>query len=155
MLTTGITEVTSHNNEVITEINHNADFQAQLEEIDSELARYDNIGDSVHGHLAGSQDVGLHGPEIMGHQSSGKTYGPSFNEKEAAHTGLAKGKNTYKARGLPRSDKVMIQHESILSKRSVRDFFEDEEAGVHGKKKKTEVKNAEMVEAGSQPCRAQ
>ena len=78
MLTTGITEVTSHNNEVITEINHNADFQAQLEEIDSELARYDNIGDSVHGHLAGSQDVGLHGPEIMGHQSSGKHMGQAL-----------------------------------------------------------------------------
>ena len=152
---TEITEVTSHNNEVINEINHSADFQAQLEEIDSELARYDNKDDPLHGHVAGSQDVDLFGPELMGHQSSGKTSGPSLNEKEAGCAGPAKGKTTYKARGLPRTDKGLIQHESILSKRSVRDFYVDEEADVQGKKKKTEALYAEAVEAGSQPRRAQ
>nr|POE96715.1 hypothetical protein CFP56_44729 [Quercus suber] len=108
----------------------------ELEEIDSELARYDNIGGSVHGNLPRSQGVGLHGPEIVGHQGSKKISWLSFNEKEAAHTGPAKGKNTYKARGLPMSDKVVIQHEPILSKWSVCDFSKDEEEGVHGKKKK-------------------
>ena len=152
---TRITEVTSHNNEIITEINHSADFQAQLEEIDSELAKYDNKVEPLHGHVAGSQEVDLHGPEIMGLQSSGKSCGPSFNEKEAGHTGPAKGKTNYKVRGLSRTEKGLIQHESILSKRSVRDFYEDEEAGVQGKKKKIEATDADAVEAGSQPRRAQ
>ena len=152
---TGITEVTAQNNEVFNEINHSADFQAQLEEIDSELARYDNKGDPLHGHLAGREDVDLHGPELMGLQSSGGINGPIFIEKEAGLIGPAKGKATYKPRGLPRVDKGLPQRESILAKRSVRDFYEDEEAGVHGKKKKTEATDAETVEAGSQPRRAQ
>lgn len=99
--------------------------------------------------------MGLHGPETIGQHSPQTIYGPTLNGKGAVHTGPARGKSTYKARGLSRSDKVEIPAKPILTEWSVRDFPIDEVADVHGKKKKTKVTNATIVVAGFQPHRAQ
>nr|POE71030.1 hypothetical protein CFP56_53816 [Quercus suber] len=138
---TEITEVNARNNEdIMIEINRKADFQAQLEEIDSELARYDDKGGLMHGELAGSQDLGLHGPKLVGLHGSPTTCGPNLNGNSnghgASHTGQVRGRSTYKTRGLPKRDKVETQHEPILSKRPVCEFSEDEEADSDGERQR-------------------
>ena len=145
-----IAEPVSLRSKVVTV--QNSLFQEQLEEIDYEISKFDNVKvnevnddhDEVTLHQQEAENKLSNGPGLLGHSSS---------------PGVVQDKRKNKEKGWVRRERSQVRptehHSSILAKRTSRDVNAETEETEGHKKKVAKSDLTLSVEAGSQPRRNQ